>query len=209
VSRQRTTITIVLTVAIVLPLLLLACGGTIFLRTWSDPRVKPHLMQRIIVLGFSNDAQVKLNFEDTFTTILKERGNDAVAAHTLGKRDEDITRERLQELVEKENFDAVLTTEGIVVESPDAAKDYYTPYLPLRDGDLYQYFFRAWRRTAEGRKSTQDAFIFLETRLYDTDSEELIWGGVSRSESKGEVEKLTADYARTVLFELVAKGFVK
>ncbi len=189
--------------------LLGACGGTIFLRTWQDPTVQPRLMQHVMVLGFSEDAKVKTTFEDTFVSILRGRGNDAVAAHTVAARDEGVSREELQELVEKGDFDAVLTAEGIVVASPDEAERYYTPYLPLRDGDLYQYFFRAWRRTAEPGVSSQDAFIFLETRLYDTDSEELIWAGVSRSDRKGEAEKLTTQYAQTVLFELEAKGFLK
>ncbi len=189
--------------------LLAACGGTIFLRTWQDPSVKPRRMQRVVVLGFSEDAKLRAVFEDTFVSILRERGNDVVAAHTLGSRDEGVTREQLQELVAREGFDGVLTAEGIVVTSPDEAEKEYTPYLPLRDGDLYQYFFRAWRRAAEKKQSSQDVFLFVESRLYDTDSEQLLWAGVSRSERKEAVEDLTRQYAKTVLFELSAKGFLE
>jgi len=192
-----------------LVLLLAGCGGTNMLRSYSDPAAEGQLMNRIAVLAFSPRAESREEFERVFAEYLRERGNDAVEAHTLRQDGMEPTRDALRELVAAENLDGVFTVSVLSGDPSEIGQPDKTAYRPDRDGDLYEYFFRSRRSMDNPDKAPIQGLVYLESRLYATRNARVAWGGLTASDEVENLETFTRRFADAAVFEMAAKGYVK
>ncbi len=185
------------------------CSGTGIQRSYNDPTAEGQLVGRIAVLAFTPNPEVKVEFEMVFANYLRERGNDAVEAHTLRQSDLEPTRDALRELVKAEKLDGVFTVRVLPGDPNQTGEAKKTAYRPDRDGDLYEYFFRSRRSMENPDKAPVQGLIYLESRLYATKNAQVTWGGLTVSEVDDDLSVFTKHFAEAAVFEMAAKGYVK
>jgi hypothetical protein len=185
------------------------CGGTGILRSYSDPAAEGERLERICVLAFHPNAEVKAEFERDLAGYLRERGNEAVEAHTLGDGSIEPTRAALRALVEAEQLDGVFTVRVLPGDPNQPGETEKKAYRPDRDGDLYQYFFETRREMLPDRAMASAGLIYLEGRVYRTSDAKVVWGGMTVSQVDESMARFTERYADAAVFELAAKGILK
>lgn len=192
--------------------LALGCGGTGVLRSYSDPQAEGRQLEKIAVLAFSPDPEVKARFETVFAEYLRERGNDAVEAHALrpeADTDREPTRDDLKQLVNEEALDGVFTVRVLAEDPNQPGETEKRAYRPDRDGDLYEYFFRTWRDVLRSDPAPPQGLVYLESRLYGTHDAKVVWGGMTVSDDVEDLDTFTRRFADAAVFEMAAKGYVK
>lgn len=188
--------------------LIYGCGGAGLLSSYNDPTAEGHRLDRIAVLAFHPNPEVKAKFEKDFADYLRKRGNDAVEANTLASGTIEPTREALKELVVAEKLDGVFTVRVLRTDPRQEGNAQKTAYRPDRDGDLYQYFFQTRRSMVPDGQVADDALIYLEGRLYKTSDAQVAWGGLTASQNDQDLNKFTQQYADAAVFAMAAKGYV-
>jgi hypothetical protein len=180
-----------------------------FTNEWRDVSYTGHL-GNVLVMGTAKEPVFRKMFEDEFVKSLKVHGTDAVASHTIVASDEMLDKEAILEKIKGQEVDTVLVTRLIRWSVKKETGDTYEPppsYYRLND-----YYFQSFGYGSEShfsRYSGRDEIILLETNLYDTNSEKLIWSGLFRKKFTEAVNKEIASFIKVVMKKLSDEKFVK
>lgn len=191
-------------------MLLGACGNTQVLDTWKDTSIKPAPVRRIVVVGLSGDDITRRLFEDTFSGELRNRGNDAVAGHTILPKNAEANPDSALAVIKKAGFDAVLTARSLGVREEETVTQGSAYYIP--DSGYYGwngYYGAVYGDITSTTYSTRTEKAKVETHLYQTSTAKLVWGARSETTSHGKLTESMRDYARTVVGDLAKSGFIK
>lgn len=148
--------------------------------TWKDKNYHKQL-SKVLVIGLTKRQNLRRTFEDTLVRKLRERGVDATSSigiiH-LGKTlDRETVRADIKAAVEKRRFDNVLVTRLIKV-------DQQTTYIPPGDHPKYSFYgtiMTEYSSVYTPGYLVNSTVVSLETSLYDTVSEKMVWSMTSQS----------------------------
>lgn len=123
------------------------------------------------------------------------------------------SKEEMLKEIKKRNCDAIFTitlldekTESRYVPS----NNLYSPYPTFGwYGGWYGYYGNAYSRLYDPGYYTQDKMYYLESNLFDTDSEKILWSAQSQTTNPTSIKQFSKDYVNAVVKELVAKGFLE
>jgi hypothetical protein len=161
-------------------------------------------MHKILVVGVAETDLTRRTYEGRFTDALKAAGADAVASYTLLPQAERLSRDDLEEVVKRENFDAVIVTRLLDVREETTVVPPTTRVSPApgyaRHG-YYGYYGRSYDVvTSPGYTKTTEV-VRLENKLWNASDGRLVWGVVSETFDK----KSTDDGIASVIAKLVSK----
>jgi hypothetical protein len=162
--------------AIILILIINSCAPTTLTSVWRDADYSSNI-KKIFVIGVAQKKRVRKLFEDEFTRHLKNRGVDAVPSHQILSAEKMLDKESIVAKIKDLEIDAVLITK--VVEKRKEER-YKTQYAPSFRGwhDSYVTGYGSVYSTGE---RIEDETVVLETNLYDTGSEKVIWSTLSET----------------------------
>lgn len=148
--------------------------------TWKDKDYHKQL-SKVLVIGLTKRANLRRAFEDTLVRKLRAKGVDATAStgivHLGDNLDRASVKADIKAAIEKDRFDNVLVTHLIKV-------DQQTTYIPPGDHPKYSFYgtiMTVYSSVYTPGYLVNSTVVSLETDLYDTVSEKLVWSMTSQS----------------------------
>ena len=176
-----------------------ACSGTKITQTNLNPEFKGKPVSNILVIAIADIHKNRVAFENKFVKQLKAAGVNAVssAATIPMPPDLKLKKEDILEVVKKYNNDAVMVTFLQSVKD----KDVHTRDA-LSLTSFYSFYGFAFGYAGQPNYSSTNTSVFLETRLYDVKTEQLMWTGHSQSLKVESATELIHDVITVVIKKL-------
>jgi len=165
-------------------LTLASCGAnTELTSSWSEPRASGTTFKKLAILGIAPSDAGRRVYEDTFARELQEHGVQGVPTYTLfpgDKVDKDAAVAKLKEM----GVDGVIVTR---IVDRQTVQTYYPPTYsmtappPAYYGGWYGYYNMGYSYMSTPGYTTTSQEVYLETNLYDLESDKLAWTGLTES----------------------------
>lgn len=164
----------------VLTLLSCATTQTQITSSWRQPNYSGTL-QKVFVIGLAKDQDKRKQYENDFTSQLKNYGVTAIPSYTVFSGDKIPDKETLKAELAKDGIDTVLITR--VVSNKDVQTYVPGSYGPY--GDYWGYYGYGWDYAYSPGYTVMNREVVLESNLYNTSDEKLIWSATSKSTTQG------------------------
>ena len=140
---------------------------------WKDPSYIDGSFNNILIVGMSNQETARRNFENSFVERLQKENVQANASFAVMPPEARPSEESIKAVISDIKFDSVLITHLIGVEE----KEIYTPPTYRRHPyrGIYGYYGHVGGYVYEPGYYTRHERYKLETNLYDTKTEQLVW----------------------------------
>jgi hypothetical protein len=171
-------------------LALLGCGtADRVVKLYENPEFVGGPFTNILVVGVHEDADARRRFESGVAGAIRKGGTSATPSLNFMRSSDGISRDAIVEIVERENFDAVLVTRLVDLdvqierrEGRSTAQAQRRDDLPLVDFFRYDYV-----EYQDPMTTTAVRTVVLVTDLYNVADESKVWGVESTSIQKDSV----------------------
>lgn len=175
--------------------------------TWNNPDVEDAAYGNILVTAMVDDISARQNLEDELAEELKERGVMVTKSLNLfppKMRDEKMgSKEELLNAIDENNFNGVITITLIDKETETRYVPGNYAYSPVSTygyyGNFWGYYNNWYPQVYNTGYYDVDREYFLETNLYDAESEKLVWSAQSQTVNPETLENLTEDYSQKIV----------
>ena len=161
-------------------LLVTACATTEINATWKEPSYQAH-PARIMVIGVASNPLNRRLFEEEFVMQLKARGTDAIASYTVLSDQQQDDHMAIAAKVKELKADTVLVTRLVNKKTVK----FYVPgtvyYPPPYYGTWPDYYGYSYRYIYSPGYITENEYAVIETNLYETTSDKLVWAASSET----------------------------
>lgn len=165
--------------------LLLSCASTNLTTTWHDADYAGKgLLHDILIIAVAKEKSVRRLYEDRFVAILEESGIHAVPSYTLKNSNIEPTRDAVDKAVAESGARFVLITRHLSTDT----KQHYRPPEPVSVfsdpyySRVHGYYPLAYREVYyTPGYSYNVTTVSMESNLYDTSTEKLVWSAQSQS----------------------------
>ncbi|MBL7472306.1 hypothetical protein [Robertkochia sediminum] len=202
---------------ILLTLLFLAssCGSsTSMTESWTN---KDALGQgpynSVFIIAMTGNMVAKALIEDELAFYANKRGVQAIKAHDVfpatfseGNRPDKAT---IMKLIRDTGADAILTvtlldkeTESRYVPGNTNYAYGYRPMAYSYYGNFYGYYRTLYPVAYDPGYYTTDKIYYMETNVYNAETEELLWSGQSKTYNPSSLESFTQDYTEALIKRL-------
>lgn len=187
--------------------LLGGCSTTRVTGVWKKSDYVGGPFQSILVVGLTKDESNKSIWEDIMAAQLRQNGVNAATGAKCFPGDTDITKTEILDYVRDKGIDAVLLTRLVDIRKEKA---YYPPtgyYYGFYDDyyyggpyhRYYNHFGSFYDRVYTPGYTTTYTIVVLETNLYDTRSQELVWSMSSDTFDPASADKLARSVSKKVV----------
>lgn len=185
--------------------------------TWTKENFEGKHFNKILVLTITKNLQSRTQFENTVVKYLSEEGINATNSLSVFSPVEDsksLTKEAIAERIKKGNYDGVLVTSLIDVNTQDVRVDNSAAYNPMP----YAYGYRGYIYSGYGNMYAPDYYrqqktYVLESRLYDVNienpKEAIVWSGQSSLTDPYSSDSASKTYADKLVNTLIKSGTIK
>lgn len=207
---------------LLIPAVLLAAGCAVsqtrIESSWLDPTLEDPGFERIAVLALFDTESESRNFETEAVSQLLDRDVYAIAGHTLLDPNVRYTQEEMERELLNADVDGLLIYRLIAVDERQVYRrpDPYLPRMPpgiVWSDPFYWYYYPHWNYYWHWRSSwavtrsrgywQEYTYVIVESSLYDTDSDRLIWTAKSETMDGAHFDRLAASVADEITDNLV------
>lgn len=191
--------------------LLFGCGpSTEITGTWANPELKNKKYTNILVTSMVNNVASRQAIETDLKLELESQGVQVTRGIDLfppSLRDEKMgDKKSLLQAIDDNNFDALLTV--TVIDSETETR--YVPgtysYAPINRfgyyGNFWGYYNYWYPQIYNAGYYAQEKIYFLETNLYDAESEILIWSAQTETVNPNSLTDFSSDFAKVITEKL-------
>lgn len=162
-------------------LLIAACAtSNVVIRSWKDSHYQ-RKVSKVLVIGLSTNNAIRHSFEDTLADQLRRRGVTATPSSDFiplnGSLDKDTVRAEVKSAIRGKGYDAVLVTHLVRVDR----RTTYVPPTSHLEYSFYRNIITAYSVVYTPGYLVHETVVSLESNLYDTASERLVWSLTSQS----------------------------
>lgn len=163
-----------------LGLLLMSCASTKLAQVWKAPQGGPPARKVLVVAVVPSETSRRM-MEGTLTDLLKKRGLQAVPVNTIEPKGQALDRAKLEELVRRDGYDAVLVSR--YTGTRDSAT--YVPGGYVGNADamgFYGYYGALYPTVYAPGAVVQNETVNVETMLYRSEGKgALVWSTTSET----------------------------
>ena len=170
-------------------------------------------VDNLLIIGVSDEPVVRRLFEDTFVKELAANGVSAKSSYQVLTDQQISSKEALDDAIRAQSMDGVLVTRVIGVEeiatyTPPTYSYSRTPStLNHHYRDYHSYFNHAVQVTTPGYWDKYEV-LKLESNLYDSASQQLIWSIQSESFDPASATHLIDDQITVAIKSLRNNGLI-
>lgn len=199
---MKRTLRYFLVLTIISTLCLSCAAPTKLTWVWKDETYDGGYIDNIMIIGVSENPIRRRMFEDIFVKKFEKNGVKAVSSADVLPEDKELTREIVLAEAEKLGVDAILVTYLLTVMRKEkfvepSTSDY--PHPAYARFDIYSYSTGVY--STYGGSYEEKRKIELETNIYETESQMVIWSAKSLTVDPKYVHELTDS-----LFKAVKEG---
>ncbi|WP_114782712.1 DUF4136 domain-containing protein [Botryobacter ruber] len=185
--------------------------------TWKNPKATGQQYNRVLVAALTDNVKARQVVEGDLQAQLQQRGVHVTKSIDLFPPTvmrESNAADVILDKVKGADFDAILT--AAVVEEETETRyvpgSMYGPYAPVSRFGWYGTFrgyYSYWYPTFyDPGYYREDKIYFLETNLYDADTENLLWSAQSRSYNPSVNREFSEDFARLTVTRMRQDGLI-
>ena len=195
--------------AIIALFVLTSCATTELTKVWKDSAYSGGPMESVMVVGVSKKAENRKMFEQFFTKQFKSNGIKAVSSAAVIPGDNDPNKDKIKGAAQQQGMGTVLVTHLVGVEEEEthhSAAFTATPDHHLLFGTYYTGTYRYEYRPGYTEQNTK---VRLESNLYETKTEKLIWTATSESINPASVDEVIEGLCKEVMKSLRQNNLIK
>lgn len=188
-------------------MLLSACASTQVNSVWKDPsyQVRP---AKIFVIGVAKNPVNRRLFEDEFVLQLKSRGTEAIASYTVlaDKRQDD--QVAIAAKVKELGADTILITRTVSKKTVQVYVPGTAYYPPPYYGTWPDYYGYGYRYMYSPGYIAEDEYAVIETNLYETGHDKLVWSASSETIMGDTQQNLIKTYIKIMVNNMAKNGLL-
>jgi len=144
---------------------------------WKDENYQSQI-KKIFVIGVSKDHKIRRQFENEFVNQLTIKGIEAIPSYTVLSPDKMLDRDTIVSKIKDMNIDGVIITKLIKkTKGPSGPPSFQSRTYHHN----YYTSYRAASNSISSSSFSPADIVILQTDLYDTKSEALVWSGFSET----------------------------
>ena len=210
----------ILPFALTICLLLLNCGGlnTKMTGSWkNEDKLKNSSYNSVFIAVMGPSVEAKNMLENELAYRVNNRGAKAFKSHDIF-----VSTFSKDNLPEKSEMLKIIRDTGAETIFTVALKDketttryvpgtstYYAPMGYGYYGNFYGYYSNFYPMAYEPGYYKEDKIFYVESNLYDTETEELIWSAQSKTYNPDSSEDFVKDYTQALIDRLIQDGVIK
>ena len=161
---------------------------------------------KLIVVGITDDLQLRKNFENKFVSHLRGRGIGAVTSYSLvpdlmaEEDEESIVRE-----IRAQGIDGAITVRAVPLIKPLTEEQWIAGWVEAADaeGDLRELIDESLPVARDGAKK-----YGVEAALWETTDWKRIWAGRTDAASRKTLRKRSGDFVQSVMDVLTNRALL-
>lgn len=193
-----------------------ACSSTTLTESWSEPNFTEKPPQKILIVGVMRNDLHRNMYEDQFVAQLQRNGVQGIASYTVMDDREDYYDEAtIQTAVQKTTADAVLiarlakiTKEDRYIPPNYSYSHGYSPSFGHRRG-FYDYYGMSYRVMHTPGYTTVDTTVKLETTLFLTSTQQMVWAGATKSFNPSSAQSVIKKNAELIVADMKKSGLIQ
>ena len=162
--------------------------------------------EKIVVIMAAKEAESRKLFEDRFVAVLRARGNNAMQSYQIISLEQLPDRELVKAKITESGADTVLISRLVnlkTIESYVPGQRYVVPNAYYGWGPYYTVVLADYGHTADTR------VVYIETNLYNIQTEKLIWSAHSRTERTEGQQQLIKAFADIMTNKLASDRIIR
>jgi len=195
-------------------LLTVGCSGakTDIIGEWQPDNYQKGSISNVLVVGiFAKDKPLlRRNFEDGITAAFKSDDINATPSMNHMPYDVTVDSTTFEKYFKDLNIDAVVVSRLVAI---DQKRDYQSGYLyTIPYGYYYGFYSFFYAGIAYANSSgtlSQDVVVVLETNIYETSDEKLIWSGISETVDPNKASDVINSFGDALVSKLKKEGYFK
>ena len=185
--------------------LFLSCATTTVTDVWKDKTYQGRA-KKIVVIMAAKSPDMRNLFEDRFSAELEARGNTAIQSYRIVPFEQLHDKELVKSKIKSIGADTVVVSRLVdtkTIESYTPGLIYTVPDPYYGWGTYYDIVFVGYGYTGEVRVS------YLETNLYNMNTEKLIWSAHSKTERTEGEQELINTFIQIMIKKLASSGVIQ
>ena len=166
-----------------------SCSLTNLNAVWKDPQYQGGKLKNVLVVGGSTNQVIRRIFEDEFTARLKSHGTNAIPSYNIFPSEKTLEKDTIDAKSQELGIDSLLIARVVDTKTkreltPTRYSNYYRGTYFYNWPNRYSRFYSGpypRRYEDEGSYFSEYEVVNIETNLYDTQTGELIWSGLSNT----------------------------
>jgi len=181
--------------------------GVKLLLSWKNPDYSGQKPHRVLVIGMSENPEIRADFEDDLSAAIASDGLEAVPGnHILFRPDSaELDADYLKAQIRDFKIDAVLVSRLVSIDKKTTyvpGHSFAVPYPYYRS--FYGYYGAVYHQVYSPDYLREDTTVRVETNFYTATSsnDELIWTGTSDSFNPKSAKKVIDGLVKLIVKEL-------
>jgi len=186
---------------------ILSCASSRVTSTWKDSNYSGGPIDRVLVMGISDETHPRRIFEDVFVKEFNAVGVEALASYSIFPEDREFDAAEIKAAARDRNIGKVLMTHLVGVEK----KEVYHPPVstPAYTYTYGNYYHSVYTYTHQPGYITEHEYVKLESGLYDADTEKLIWSAATETVDPDNVAKAVRGLSQVIFKHLRESGLLR
>ncbi len=181
--------------------------GAKLLVSWKNPEYSGQKPHRLLVIGMSENPEIRADFEDDLSAVLANDGLEVIPGNTILFRPDsaELEADYLKGQIRDFKIDAILVSRLVKVDKKTTyvpGHSYIVPYTYY--GSFYGYYGAVYRQVYTPDYLREDTTVRVETNFYAANlpDGELIWTGTSDSFNPKSAKKVIDGLVKLIVKEL-------
>jgi hypothetical protein len=211
-TRPQTLATAVIWALTFFALPVVNAKGAKLLISWKNPDYSGQKRHRVLVIGMSENPEIRLDFEDDLSSAIANDGLEAVPGNSILFRPHsaELEPDYLKGQIRDFKIDAILVSRLVKVDKKTTyvpGHSYVVPYTYY--GSFYGYYGAVYRQVYTPDYLREDTTVRVETNFYAaTPPNELIWTGTSDSFNPKLAKKVIDELVKLIVKELTKQNLL-
>ena len=190
--------------------LLSSCGtSTKMTGMWRDEQYAKNSIDNVLVIGMFQRHGTRAAFESHIKHLFIDRGVNAVASLDEMPADEQIEKATLAKYFADKDIDAVIVSRLVAVDQEQTYRPGYAYMVPhAYYHDFYGYYGTSYSYVYSPSYLSTTEIVRVETNLYDTGTEKLVWSGISETMDPKDAIAAIESFGKVLVSSLEREGFL-
>lgn len=181
--------------------------------TWSDPQAQNINYDNVLVFAMTDRVNIKESVENALAEELRAQGvNVTTSLEQFPPRFREgmvESKDEMMEFINQNRYDGIITV-AVVDEETETR---YVPggagYAPMGRFGYYGGFwpyYSHWGPMYQPGYYEEDRVYFLETNLYDAETEQLVWSAQSETTNPRELDNFANQFSEVIVDEMTDRN---
>lgn len=191
--------------------LLSGCSSTKLVTSWSEPDFTEKPFNKLLIVAVMENELQRNLYEDEFVKKLQGSEVTGIAAYSvIPTKGTHYKESEIREAAEKTDVDAMLIARLVAIKKQEryVPPTYeYEPAFGHRRG-FYGYYGMSYRYVSTPGYTTTDTIVELETTVFSTATEKMIWAGSTQSTNPSSAANVVEKNADLIIKDMKKSGLL-